>query len=257
MVIKTFISLLIVGCMALAVGACNEPVDRQEQIDRLKGIGLVASPLVNSPSQGSTINATQITGYATIPLGKTPVVTAYLDQPTAGAISVKTDEIIIDASKQELTTYEGFQLLKFVARVTIPSVTLIQRFTDDFQGIQFRYGFTVSTEDDVEYIVGSFLVYPEGSEELQWTNPVISIDSPTENQSLSAEEEFDVIATLTKPNDEDVKLGWYVSEGEISNRRAGETTWTLPTKGKHTLILTARGKKSRGFAIQIKTVNIQ
>ena len=72
-------------------------------------------------------------------------------------------------------------------------------------------------------------------------------------EALDAMEEaaFDAIVT-------DMQMpGWFVSGGEVQNRRSAETTWYPDGGGAYSIIGTVRARRSRGFAIEVIDVNVQ
>ena len=181
-----------------------------------------------------------------------------MDDPTFNAYMVTEDDMNIDLSSVTYTDYDEFRLATLSATVTVPLEAVFQAINPVFKGIQMRYGAKISTGNDSEYVAGSFLVYKDGSEELNWQSPTIAISSPQEAQVFNAGETVDLEATITNPNDENIKLGWFVTDGNIQNRRANTTKWTAPTKpGQYTIITTVRGKSSRGFNLEAVQVVIE
>lgn len=240
--------------LSLLLG-CGGDEDRQEVLSKLRGIGAIASPLISMPSADATApNQVELTVYATLPIGQTATIEPYVDIPSAFAISLNADQIAIQSASVEYKPYPGFQILSFKASLNVPVAAMFARFGG---AGQVRYGFILKANDEEEKIVGNFLVYPEGSAELSWTNPEISVVTPTASAVIGSKTEVPITATLTNKNSEDLKLGWFASGGEIKNRRAKSTTWKTPDPGEQTLIFTARGRKSRGFAIQIITVKAE
>ena len=222
------------------------------------GIGVVSTPLVQTPSIDADIKSVVVNVVLSIPAGKTVTVAPYQDIPSPNVVSVANEAITVDEASIAYTDYEGFRLLSFNAAVVVPDVAILRGRNPEFIGVQVRYGLEVSTDDDVEYVVGNFLVYPEGATELGWQNPTINLDLPTDGAEVAADTEIDIEASYTEQNDEKVKFGWFATDGEIGNRRSLKTKWKTPAgAGTYQLIITARGKKSRGFSYRVITVTVK
>ncbi len=233
--------------------SCSEDKDRQEVIDKLRGIGSITSPLVSTPSLiGQPPEKVEVTVHLALPLGKTVTVEPYKDQETFSAILLEEDQIAVKSGTIKYAPYADFQVVSFKADLTVP---IAEFFTPLGGAGQVRYGFLVKSGTDEEKVIGNFLVYPENSPELSWTSPQITVEKPIDESTVKAESEIEIKASLVNSNDEDLLVGWLVGGGEIKNRRAKETKWKTPGVGKNTLIATVRGKKSRGFGIQIIEIN--
>jgi hypothetical protein len=236
--------------------SCGPEQERQEQITRLRGIGAVSAPLVQTPSTDSQSNTVTLTTYVAIPLDQTITATAFVDEPVFGAYMVSAAEMQISTS-MNYTDYDDFRLASFDTVVAIPKLSVFQALNPLFSGIQMRYGFEISTGDDTEQLTGSFLVYPEGSSELSWQNTTVNLAAPVSTDTISAGSEVSFEASATDQNDDNIKYGWFVSGGKVKNRRSSKTTWSTPGEaGSYTVIITARGKKSRSFSFDIVQVTL-
>lgn len=234
---------------------CGGDEDRQENLFKLRGFGSASNPLVSLPSTDVTApRKVELTVYAALPVGETATVEPYEDEASPFFANLTVADIAIDTASFVYQTYPGFQILTFKASLNVP---FAQRFVRTAGAGQARYGFLIKSGSEVEKLVGNFLVYPEGSPELAWTNPTVSLVTPIEGLSLKAESDVGLTATFTDSNAEELKLGWFASGGKVKNRRAKSTSWETPAAGDHTVIFTARGKKSRGFAMQIVKVKVE
>jgi hypothetical protein len=240
---------------ALCLFACGEEDDRQENLLKLRGIGAVSNPLVSVPSVDPAAPLkVELTVYTALPIGETATVEAFEDEFSPYVANLSVSDIAVDTGSLIYQSYPGFQIMTFKATLNVP---IAQRFKRTNGAGQAKYGFLIKSGSEVEKLVGTFLVYPEGSPELSYTNPEVNLVTPTEGLSLKSAIDVNMTAELTDKNDEDLKLGWFASGGKVKNRRAKSTSWETPGVGEHTVIFTARGRKSRGFAMQIVKVKVE
>ena len=256
---KRIISHVLLLSLAAWFFSCGEEEERQETLTRLRGIGVVSAPLVSAPSTVASPKTVDVTIYVAIPTDATITgAESFMDDPTFGAYMVTAEDMSINLSGVTYTDYDGFRLAQFTTTITVPLEAIFQAINPAFTGIQMRYGVKVSTADDEEFVAGSFLVYTEGSSELDWQSPSVSITSPQQAQVFQTGEVVDLEATITNPNDENIKLGWFSTDGNIQNRRSNSTQWTAPSEaGTYTLLLTIRGKSSRGFGLNAVQVTVE
>jgi hypothetical protein len=256
----------IVGSMVaiLSFTTCNESQDRQELLDRFRGLGTYAEPLVSKPSDGVLVNQAKVSVIMALPLETTANVIPYLDESSTAALPIAEAAVTIDAASFKYTNYNKFQLMAFEASVVIPDIAVLRAIKPDFNGIQARYGFlatlncqTACDGKEREVVIGNLLVFPDGAKELDFKNPELVVPTPQIGATLSADSEAEVFSVITDHNTETVKSGWFVTGGKIVNRRARKTVWQTPATGPHSLVVTARGKKSRGFAVQVIEVNVK
>jgi hypothetical protein len=249
------VSHLPVSLVAISFFGCGAPGgDRQEVISSLRTFGISVEPLVPS----LTINVASpsiatVKLYAAVPLGETATLSPFVDSGSAnGAIPISAENIEIQAGSEEYVDYNKFRLFTALAKVTLPGVEAF-RSPGGFTGGQVRYGLSVATATQREDVISNIAVFPEDSPEAGWTNPTVDISSFKNGASVKTGK-VQLAATITKPNEESVKLGWFVSSGEIQNRRAEETTWQLSDSGPQTVAVTIHGSKSRGFFLKVVDV---
>ena len=240
---------------AFVLLSCGGTEDRQENLFKLRGLGAVSNPLVSLPTTDPAApRKVELRVYAALPIGETATIEPFEDEPSSFATGLTVNDIVIDTASLAYQSYPGFQIMSFTASLNVP---VAQKFLRTKGAGQVRYGFLIKSGSEVEKLVGNFLVYPEGSPELNWVNPEVTLENPTEGLSLKSDSDVGISAILTDKNDEELKLGWFASGGKVKNRRAKSTSWETPGVGEHTIIFTARGKKSRGFAMQIVKVKVE
>lgn len=242
--------------LALTLVACGDDSDRIEVMDRMRTIGTTASPLISEPSEATTARTVQLTVYVALPEGETASVEAFRDLEALGSHTLATGAIHpVAPVESDYQNLASLRLLPIVVTVDVPTADELI-LTE--KGRRVRYGLRItSSSGRVENIVGSFLVYPAGSEALTWQSPTISLAAPANQESVRMSEDgIDLKATVNNPEEEGVKVGWFVTSGKISARRARDTVWLEPKEGRQTIIATVRGKKTRGFGIQVIEVNV-
>ena len=243
---------------AIVLSSCRNDNDKPELIDRLRGLGAFTTPLVTTPSN-TTPQKVTITAYAAVMNGDTVTVTPYVDAKPSSTYATPETDITIDPNNMSYTALDGFRLLKFTATAVVPTEALLAPLTRGgvFTGSAVRYGFSIAGTARTERITGTYLVYPAGSTQLTWQSPGIAVTAPAAGASLAVATATDLVATLTNPNNESLKLGWFVSEGTVGNRRKVDTLWTPDSAGTRTVLAALYGKQSHGFAIQVIQVVVQ
>lgn len=248
---------------ALAVlfflAACGDDSARPEVLDKLRVIGVGTAPVASSPAPvGTTLNVT-LTIHAVVPLGETVTIGTFDDDKSPLMYNVPASDITVTQPQaSDYTDMDDFRLVKATVTVPVLSEDTFNQFPNSDKGVRVRYGVTVVGAKKTEYVVGSFMTYKAGSTELNWQVPTVDIEKPTNLGEVSIPEKgLEIVGKVNNPNDEDIKMGWFVSSGEIENRRSRTTKWRKPKDGKQTLILTAHGKKSKAFTLKVIEVNVK
>ncbi len=228
---------------------CGEEDSRQEVIDKLRTLGVSSSNLTPSPSaEEGNSESVEVTLHAAIPLGQTASLEAFKDLVDAsGVYPIALDGVNIEKGSE---VYEEFSTLRiFTARamITMPKISQLASSPLSFLGTQIRYGLKVRTSDgQEEKVIASLNVLPMTQKKPEWKDPILEIISPTKGEELSIDTDIPIEVRVDNP-EEEVKIGWFVTEGAVSNRRARQTTWKFKQPGDKLLIVTAHGKKSRSF----------
>ncbi len=121
--------------------------------------------------------------------------------------------------------------------------------------VRLRYQLLVNDGTREIPIVGDFPAYR--TDEVPGAAATLAgsrILSPLSGSQVAGE--LELKAEVVNRQQEPVKVGWYASAGEIENRRAAGSTWTLPGAGRYTLVFTVRGKNSRSGEIAFSEVQI-
>ncbi|HET9235638.1 MAG TPA: hypothetical protein VFO10_00215 [Oligoflexus sp.] len=256
----------LIGLLALLLG-CSDPKTRPETADKLKPI-LV---LVNPPD-GADAPLQPLNGDAWQPpvLGQSVTLQFHFIGPADLApLTLRTGEVeprVLTVPFNDWTIaaadphdYPGLRHVTIEAVGTTPTADELVDYWAQYPGVDFvrlRYTLIVSDGTRELPLAGDFVVYRDANSPGAKDNLFgSSIDSPAANVPVT-DKKLTISSTLQFPEDEDIKIGWYASAGEIKNRRAASTEWELPGSGEYTLILTVRGKEARNGDIQIRPVTL-
>jgi hypothetical protein len=226
--------------------ACGGVGEKFEKLKKLRGIGVSANPMIAVPSTEVVPQIVTLTTYVSVPLDQDISVDTFEDVGSSLAFPVLNLTITTDPA---CTEYGTLQICSFESTFVVPSDEVLH--LDILKAARLRYGFNVTTKNQVENMVGDVLVVPEDSDELDVEPLTIDIKEPLETKEVKRHHETAIEAEITNENDENVKMGWFISAGELKNRRAVSTTWTTGGDDEQTLIATVRGKRSRGFAMKV------
>jgi hypothetical protein len=227
--------------------ACSDSSDRVEVLSKLRTLGVKSSPsFVPQPTAPGT--AVSIEFFVAVP--KDRVITA-----ESYDISKSEPLSFVVTPDPNTITYEEIGDLR-IAKITGTGVLPPTTAAIDFKGVSsfgIKYGLTIKEGGESENIIGSILVFKEGA------SPAPSGLGVTINDSLdfTSKSEGSLAGTLQNPTSERFKISWFVSSGEIKNRRALVTKWTPEKSGSQALILTARGLNTGSFAISTKSITVK
>ena len=233
---------------------CGRGGDRQEEVNGLRSLGALVNPLVSTPSvAGKTATTVEVTFYASIPLGQTATLTPFLDTGnTAGAFRVPLSGILVESGTEKYDAHNTLQIFSQKVLITIPTTEKLTAVSPGpFIGAQLTYGLTITASGAKENAIGNLLVFPVGATQLFWVNPTIKITAPASAAAVSLKKQVSISASLTDGVPEDQKIGWFVTAGNVTNRRASNTSWTPTVSGPQTIIVTGHGVSSRGFSLDV------
>jgi hypothetical protein len=237
----------------IAAASCGGEEERYEKVGKLRALGTASTPVVAQPSTADAPQTVTLTFYAAVPNGDTVTATPFLDEGSLYALPLPLEVV---PGSETYTGQAAFQLYSVKTTVAIP--TIDQLPIEPGTGFaRVRYGLTLTDGGEEEKIVGTLLVYPEGSSELAWatTPPSIDVTEPAASATVSGK--LDIKAAITNPIGEDMRVGWFVSDGEVKNRRAKETEWDKAGAGPQTVIVTARGMKTGAFTLKAVDVTVE
>ncbi len=241
-----------VGLCTFVVG-CGESQERPEVIDKLRAIGVAAQPSVVVPSTATTPQVVKLTLHALLPSGQqVDSVQPYIDED-ARFSSLATD-LVVDANTLSYEDVGQLRYFKVDATFTAPTAEILQAAGGEM--VRLRYGLDVVAGAESERVVGDVLMVPPDSVALSWQPVTVKITTP-ETAGAMLTDGATLSMTTTNSDGDSVKSGWYVSSGEIKNRRARNTSWEKPKAGDGVVIATARGSKSRSFAIDVRAVKVE
>jgi hypothetical protein len=241
---RIFLTILTAGFLGIA---CNGDEERYEVVNKLRALGVSSTPTVSAPSTSESPKNVTLTAWAALPKDQSVSADAFIDTKTPFSTPVN---VTINPTSAIIEERGPLQIYKISATFIVPSEELLF-FSETAGSARVRYGIKLATDGEEEKIVGDYLVFPEGADELSWTNPTLDVTSPTEGGTTDGTVDLEV--NIVDNNDEPIRVGWFASDGEIKNRLAAVTEWE-PGSGNQTIIATARGRKSGGFSLQVISV---
>lgn len=228
----------------LVLSSCNADSARPEVVDKLRAIGVKATPYVVSGSTPVTLEV-----YSLVPLEQTVKQDVYEDDssvlPILPISSVSGDYTDLSSLRIYKATYSG---------VTLP-------LEDDLLAsntMSLRYGMSLSASSgEEEKVVGNLVLHPSTSDLLanNATPPEVTITGVEDGVSVPSS--FDLNAEISNRNDESFKIGWYTTSGEIKNRRALSTSIEKMEAGAQTIVVTIRSKSTNAFAYKAIDVTVE
>lgn len=237
--------------LLLALGACDEETDRFEHLKKLRTLGVATDPVVGQPSTADAPQLMTLTFYASVPLGATATAETFVDEQARYAAPLP---MTLDPTTETYEDHNTLRIYSIKGTVAIPTADQLP-IPADPGFLRVRYGLKLTQGGEAETIVGNFLVYPAGASELAWTAPSVDIAAPGAGATVGVGAELK--ATLVNTIGENMRIGWFVNDGKVKNRRARETTWEEPPAGPSTVIVTARGMKSGAFTMKALDVTVQ
>ena len=241
-------------CLLLLLGGCGRGGDRQEDIPGMIALGAAANPLVATPSvAGQTAKTVEITFVAAIPLNQTATLAAFVDTgSTEGAYRIPAEGIQVDSGPGEYVVHKTLQIYSQKVLITLPTQDVLSALSKQpFAGAQVTYGLTLASAGATQNVIANFNVFPTGSTQLAWANPTIKITAPVSAAAVATNTSVPITAQITDATSESNKVGWYVSQGDVTNRRAANTSWNVKDAGAQTLVVTLHGVNTRGFAYDV------
>lgn len=243
---KIVVSIMACSLVTLMHSGCNDEMDRQETITKLRALGVDQSPVIAKP--GDTVSLTfYLAGPSSLVLNPTPLV----DKLSRYGKPILVTPI--DAAPTE-SIVGPISVYSFRASFIAPNdtATLASIQTKDYARVRYNVKFQSPTGDE-ESIVGDTLIYAPGSPQLTWATPAIEIVKPTQNASAG---EVDLEGSINSTGSESNRVAWFVSAGKIKNRKSRSTVWEEAPTGGQAVIFTVRGAKSGAFALKSQAITV-
>lgn len=235
----------IILCLSLKfVLACNADDDPFERIQKLRALGVSSNPLGLTPA-GQPGQKFTLTVYAAVPLGQSITLEPALDDVSKFAQAVPVSVV---SGSESYKDYAQLRLFQGQFALEVPPIP-VETIPESTGFLPLRYALMLRSGDEEEKIVGNVLLYPPDSPKLQWKAPTAEITAPLPGEGIADSKKIDLKANVVNPNDGDIlRLAWFVSSGNVRNRRARETVWEKADGGTQSIILTVRGLKSGAMA---------
>lgn len=247
--------MILVALIPIAQGCNDDESMRAERVEKLRAIGVSSSPLVlPAPGPGAT-GSIELTAFAALPKGESVSASSFLDEASTYTPVIP---VTVDPASATTTSYAALDVYSVKANVTVGPLTAEQEATLALTGkLTFRYGIHLESGTESEDIVGNVLVYPAGSPEVAFQPLSVNVAEPLANAIIGTGPDQKLTGTIARPQEESVKVSWFVSSGKVTNRRARDTSWEPGKTGAQTVIMTARGLKSGSFAMKAVDVTAQ
>lgn len=244
----SFLKGLTLALVLLQCGSCRNDMDRAEVIDRVRGLGASLSEGVITPST-DTVNFITATIYVALPKGRQLTLSAFKDTKQGLYHNLDSNRIVIDEASLNYDEYSSLQIASFNVRLEVPKKLELTGFR------RVKYALEARSGDDSELLLGTFEVSEQAEDR---ADPLeIEVLKPVADSSYKKDQEVAMESLIDNPNSDSTKLAWFVTGGEVQNRRAYKTIWTPKKSGPHTIIFTARGVYSRTFAYRVIDVEVE
>lgn len=244
-------NLFAICSLSLILGGCSDDEARYENVDKLRAFGSSTLPVVSDPSTPEAPKVFTITVFAAVPLGETVTAEPYDDVAAANVAAVP---VTIVPGSEQYEDHATFRIFSVKATQPVPPASIFESPLGAPPFVRLRYGIRLVSGGESENVVGNALIYPAGSPQLTRVAPTIAITKPATTDVSGTE---DLEATITDPANENMRVGWFSSDGPIKNRRARVTEWETPSAGPATLIVTIRGRETGAFAFQVLDLTVQ
>jgi hypothetical protein len=250
MLYKSLAMTLLLGLLALS---CGDESDRFERIDKLRGIGVrTTTPTIVNPSAEAGQTTVTLSFFYALPKGQRLSSIEFMKSDSTAYSSFITGEISGDPTYREIGSLE---LVEIPARLSISRLNAGQFAA--FRGlIRLRFGLHAAVGSDSEDMISEVRVVADAADPaLSWKPHTLSLSEPTGATATAGS--LNLAATLTKAQEETVKVSWFVSSGKIKNSRALTSTWSEMSKGKQTVILAIYPRKSLFFELTTHEIEMQ
>ena len=227
--------------------SCSGSSDRQEVISKLRTLGANATPSYVFQKDAAGVPVS-IDFYTAVPKDH-QITASQFDMSNSNSLYFS---IVPDSTSITYQDVGDLRVAKITAQGALPPFLAGLEYRG-VSSLSIKYGLTIQDGSEVENIVGSVLIFKDGA---SVKNKGLKVSLKTLNE-FTANHESDIAAELTNAGGERFKIGWFVSSGEILNRRALSTKWKPAKSGAHAVIVTARGLDTGEFSMDIKESSVK
>lgn len=242
--------LSICWLISILFTSCGDDSERFEVINKLRVIGVSPNPVLSHSGSSSV----RITVYALAPKDVTITADTFTDSVRDSyAESGETSIVTGSETYQQLA---ALQLYTVQADVSLPATPPDQlSLVRGFKTISYHVKLNLKENSaDEEKVVGNLVSYLNSADTPQVQPPQLAIVAPS--SATIAAGKSPIQATLEKTFDEPYRISWFSDSGKLKSRRSLSTEWEIEA-GTHTLVVTARGRKTGAFAISTKDVTVE
>ncbi len=226
--------------------SCNAIGDHPERIDKLRAIGVDTDQANYSFSESGQTAKTATLSFLLLTKDAAPVVSSLVADSGYAALSELT---------QTEESFAEMRLIRINAKITIPTEAEALLFDDDGSAL-LPYALRIVQGDEEELIRSRLRVLKEGDAKLSFSKPSVNLDELKAKAPL-ASGTINLLANITKTQDEPYRVSWFVADGEIEKRRAEDAEWTKVGAGTKTLVVTVRGLDSLRFSYAVVDLLVQ
>ncbi len=234
--------------------ACANDDDRPEQLEKLRTLGVLSTPIIHSLSTAEETNTATLTFFLSTPLGSEIAIEPFSDP---AAMSPLPEPLTVVENSEKYDDLLQTRLYQVQATVNLPqeNETYLAKLNQS-GSLTLRYGLKFTSGSEEEKVIGDVVIYKD-KDALLWQNPTIQIIEPVNDADISSSS-TSLNAVLTNTNaGETYKIGWFVTSGKIKNRRSLKTELKETDTGNVTIIATVRGSRSGTFAYATVDVHAQ
>ena len=236
---RCFLLAFFVSCLA-----CQDMDNFPERVDKLRAIGVRLDKGSYVPSTSDSAQTITLTFILSSPDKNAAM--------TPSPVSLEGGVFLDIPSVTEVAS-EDFEQLRVSSFQAVAAIPPAENLFFDEEGVALvSYGYQFSQGGEVEIVRGRVKIYKVDPE---LSPPKISISSPSAADSTAAAAAV-LKAEVSNTTEEPYRIGWFVAEGEVPQRRALEADWEKVTPGVKTVIVTVRGLRNFGFDYQALDVTL-
>lgn len=241
-----------------SIVSCNKSEEHPEVIEKMRSIGVSLEPVIAVPS-----NSTNLFFHIMVPGTMTDSLTFQSLTPSGARFPITEftiDSVTLAPNQDHSGVLTKFSYYKIMATIGIPSEASLGLSASN-PSTKLEYLVFISGDKGSQLIKGEvpvFISTDEIHQETTGRNLSVAIEKP--GSTANPDAKVDLSGTISNKLEIDqgkIIASWFISGGEIKNRKDISTEWKSPKEaGDQNIILTARGKYSKEFAVAFKKITI-
>ncbi len=236
--------LVLMNCLA-----CQEENDPQERLSKLRAIGVELEPMTE-------VGVANAVAVLVVPSDQQVTVQPFFDSEfrfgcLARSVTASSVEIERQAAGLQVIRIP-FQIDADLSLLECPALAGL----DLGLPVRVRFGLQITSGTEEETIVGDQLIVPSNLLSGLTGDLDVEILAPAEDGAVP-NSKSDLLGVETNPQQQPIKIGWFVSSGSLKNRRDLSTEWDKKAAGENLIVLSLRSRNSLRFSYKIRTVVVQ